>query len=68
MTNEEIDDILNGKSNEVIQACEEIKQIQTRGVSGVKLGIEDLDHFNIIGANNLMIFVGARPSTKYSIC
>lgn len=62
MNKEEIDDILNGKSNEVIQACEEIKQIQTRGVSGVKLGIEDLDHFNIIGANNLMIFVGARPS------
>lgn len=62
MTKEEIDKILSGESNEVIQACNEIKQIQQRGISGVKLGVEDLDHFNITGANNMMIFVGARPS------
>lgn len=62
MTREEIDKILQGDSNEVYQACEEIRQLQKREVSGIRTGVKDLDHFLITGLNNMMVFIGARPS------
>lgn len=62
MTREEINKILEGDSNEVFEACEEIKQLQSRDIFGIKTGVEDLDHFLLTGLNNMMVFVGARPS------
>jgi replicative DNA helicase len=62
MTAEEIDDILNGKSNEVLEACAEIASLQKREIASIKTGISDVDHFLITGLNNMMVFIGARPS------
>jgi hypothetical protein len=62
MTVDEINDIINGESNEVDQAFKEIIKLQKREVAPIKTGIPDLDHFLLTGLNNMMVFVGARPS------
>lgn len=62
ITREEIDDILEGNSNEVLEACAEIAALQRREKASIKTGIPDLDHFLITGLNNMIVAVGSRPS------
>lgn len=62
MNRSEIDEILNGVNDEVLQAHEEIIALQKGGGSLIKIGQDHLDHFLIGGLNNKMVFIGSRPS------
>lgn len=59
---EEINDILTGKNKDIIEACAEIKEIQKGDKLGLKTGIAHLDYFTLVGLDNLMVFIGSRPS------
>jgi len=62
ITTKEIDNILSGADNRVIEACAEIADVQHGKIPLLKLGIEHLDNTLVSGASNQMIFIGARPS------
>lgn len=62
ISREEIDKILVGESNEILEACNEIAALQRREKSSIKTGIPDLDHFLITGLNNMIVAIGSRPS------
>lgn len=62
MTKEEIDEIIEGKSQEVLRAHEEIVRLQKDKSLFLNTGHTELDKFLIGGLNNKMIFIGSRPS------
>jgi hypothetical protein len=62
MTKLEIDEIVEGRSQEVLKAHEEILKLQKDKSLVLNTGHEELDKFLIGGLNNKMIFIGSRPS------
>lgn len=58
----EIQALLNGESNEVSVAHEEILQLQSGDANVIITGQDHLDYFLIGGINNKMVFIGSRPS------
>lgn len=59
---QEIDSLLSGERDEVLEVCQEIAETQSGAVPTIKTGIPHLDNFLVTGVNNQMIFIGARPS------
>ena len=62
MTKLEIDEIVEGRSQEVLKAHEEILKLQKDKSLVLNTGHTELDKFLIGGLNNKMIFIGSRPS------
>jgi hypothetical protein len=58
----QIQALLNGESNEVSVAHEEILKLQSGDANVIVTGQDHLDYFLIGGINNKMVFIGSRPS------
>lgn len=62
MTNTEIDNIINRNNSEILEAHNEIVDLQKGTGHIIKTGQPHLDYFLVGGLNNKMVFLGSRPS------